>query len=85
MLDDTLKTAAKVIGAKQAAKAVEKGLAHQVYLAEDADARVTTPIRELCAQKGVAVGIAPSMAELGKACGIEVGAAAVALLIGQKG
>lgn len=79
---DALKTAKKVIGAKQATKAVEKGLASLVYLAGDADVRVTTPIRELCTQKGVEVVMVPSMGELGKACGIEVGAAAVALLMG---
>jgi len=79
---DTLKTASKAVGAKQAAKAVDKGLASLVYLAQDADARVTAPIRELCGRKGVAVETVPSMDELGKACGIEVGAAAVALLKG---
>jgi large subunit ribosomal protein L7A len=79
----TLKTAKKVIGAKQAVKAVEKGTASLVYLAEDADARVTAPIRELCAKKGVAVETVQNMGELGKACGIEVGAAAVALIKGE--
>lgn len=79
---DTLKTATKAVGAKQASKAVDKGLASLVYLAQDADARVTAPIRELCGRKGVVVQMVPSMDELGKACGIEVGAAAVALLKG---
>lgn len=79
---ETLKTAAKVIGAKQASKAVEKGLASLVFLAEDADVRVTSPIRDLCVKNGVAVEMVSSMEELGKACGIEVGAAAVARLKG---
>ncbi|MBP2645513.1 MAG: rplGB [Firmicutes bacterium] len=82
MSTDALKTAAKVIGAKQVAKAVEKGTAGLVYLAEDADARVTTPVRELCSRLGVKTVTVQSMSELGKACGIEVGAAAVALLKG---
>jgi len=77
---NALKTAPKVIGAKQVAKAVEKGVAGLVYLAEDADIRVTTPVRELCSRAGVAIKAVPSMAELGRACGIEVGAAAVALI-----
>lgn len=76
----TLKNARKVIGAKQAAKAVEKGQASLVFLAGDADSRVTAPLREACARAGVAVETAASMDELGKACGIEVGAAAVAVL-----
>ncbi len=76
----TLKDARKAVGAKQAAKAVEKGQASLVFLAEDADIRVTAPLREACARAGVKVEMAPSMGELGKACGIEVGAAAVAVI-----
>lgn len=74
----TLKNAKKVIGAKQATKAIEKGTASLVYLAGDADPRVTNPIRELCLTKHISVEVVPSMGELGRACGIEVGAAAVA-------
>ena len=36
---DGLRTAKKAIGAKQTARAVEKGLAAKVYLADDADRR----------------------------------------------
>lgn len=79
---DTLKTTKKVIGAKQTCKAIEKGLAQKVYLAKDADKRVTTPIFELCKQKGVAVETVATMDELGKACNIEVGAAAAADVMG---
>ncbi|WP_371376784.1 ribosomal L7Ae/L30e/S12e/Gadd45 family protein [Sporomusa aerivorans] len=75
-----LKTAKKAIGTKQAVRAVEKGLAAKVYLAADADRRVTAPLIQLCSQKGIQVDEASTMSELGKACGIEVGAAAVALL-----
>lgn len=74
------KTAKKAIGAKQTARAVEKGLAAKVYLADDADKRVVAPLAQLCSQKGVDVDDTSTMTELGKACGIEVGAAAVALL-----
>ncbi len=76
----TLKDARKAVGAKQAAKAVGKGQASLVFLAEDADSRVVAPLREACLRAGVAVEMVPSMAELGKACGIEVGAAAVAVI-----
>lgn len=78
MLLENLKTGKTAIGAKQTVKAIEKGLAATVFLACDADERVTLPIRNLCIQKGVPVENVPTMAELGKACGIEVGAAAVA-------
>lgn len=75
-----LKTIKKVVGAKQTVKAVEKGLAKVVYLAADADRRLVLPVNELCVREGVPVDTSLSMVELGKACGIEVGAAAVACL-----
>ncbi len=75
-----LSNKAKVVGAKQVRRAVENGSAQKVFLAADADPRVTEPISELCAQLGVAVETVPSMKELGRACGIAVGAAVTALL-----
>jgi len=75
-----LKEAKKVIGAKQVIKAVEKGLAVQVYVALDADKRITEPLLLVCQAKNIVIEQASSMSELGKACGIEVGAAAVAVL-----
>ena len=77
---ESFKTAKKAIGAKQATRAVEKGQATKVYLAADADRRVTAPLAQLCGQNEVQVENVTTMAELGKVCGIEVGAAAVALL-----
>lgn len=74
---------AKVIGTKQVNKALAKGQVHKVYLARDAESHITDPIRNLCQQKGIAVEMVDTMESLGKACGIEVGAAAVALIHGQ--
>jgi len=70
----------KVVGLKQTRKAVKEGRALLVYIAEDADPAVTVPLEELCRQMGVKVEHAPSMARLGAACNIEVGAATVAVL-----
>lgn len=75
-----LKDSKKVIGIKQVTKAVEKGTATRVWIAQDAETRLTDPLKMLCQDKKVSVETAPTMTELGKACGIEVGAAAVALL-----
>lgn len=75
-----LKNAKKVIGAKQTVKAVEKGMAAVVFLAVDADQRMLLPVREACDRENVPVDVVLTMLELGKACGIEVGAAAVACL-----
>lgn len=77
---DALKTARKTIGVKQVTKAVEKNLVQTIYIARDAEQRLVEPLRMLCSEKNVAVDTMSSMEELGEACSIEVGAAAVAVL-----
>ena len=79
MLTD-LNTPNKVVGVKQLKKALRDGSAKKVFVAQDADPKLTDPIRESCQSAGVPVEPVPTMAELGKACGIEVGAAVAALL-----
>ena len=69
-----------VVGAKQLKKAVKSGRAKVVFLAENADPAVTEPLEKLCADNFIQITWVPTMAELGRACGIEVGAAAAALL-----
>ena len=69
----------KMIGTKQAMKAVENGFADKVYVARDADVRITGKIVALCEHKGITVCYVESMSRLGKACGIDVGAAVVAV------
>ena len=77
---DALVIGKKVIGAKQTVRALEKGTAEIVYIAADADRRVVAPLLDLCRQKTIPVVDTVTMVELGKACGIDVGAAAVAVL-----
>lgn len=77
---DTLKTAKKTIGVKQVTKAVEKDLVQAIYIAEDAEERLIEQLSTLCGEKNVPIDKTSTMAELGKACSIEVGAAAVAVL-----
>ena len=43
----TLKNAKRVIGIKQVTKAVKNDLAKCVYIADDADDRVLSPLKEL--------------------------------------
>ena len=78
---ESLKDAVRVIGVKQVTKAVQKGQAEAVFLADDADGRVTEPLLHLAEEMGVSVVHVPTMQELGKACSIEVGAAAAAVLM----
>lgn len=68
------------IGTKQTKKAIEQGRASIVIVADDADSKITLSIRSMCEARGIAITHVDSMKELGKACGIEVGAATVAIL-----
>ena len=69
-----------VIGVKQTLKAVENGKAKMVLVAKDADPHITNPIKKTCDENAVVFKEVESMVELGKACGIHVGASAVAVL-----
>ncbi len=68
------------IGTKQTKKAIEQGKATQVIVADDADPQVIQPVITLCHERGIAVTHVDSMKKLGKACGIEVGAATAAIV-----
>jgi len=69
-----------VVGAKQLRKALVTRQANQVFLAENADPALTEPIEALCLQNNVKFAWVPSMVDLGHACGIDVGAAAAAVV-----
>jgi large subunit ribosomal protein L7A len=77
---DLADAARRVVGAKQTLRAVERGEAQAVYLARDADQRVVRPIKEACERAGIPLVETASMEELGRICGIAVGAAAAAVL-----
>ncbi len=75
-----LRTAHKVIGVKQSKKAIKDGAAAEVFVALDAEKRVVGPIYELCSETDTKVSEITTMAELGDAAGIDVGAAVVTVL-----
>ena len=70
----------RVVGAKQVKRAIDAGTAARVFLARDADPRITEPLNAACQEKGIPVEADASMRELGTACGIAVGSAVAALL-----
>ena len=70
----------KVVGIKQTKRAIATGKAMKVFLAKDADPKLTEPLRAMCRLADIATVDAYAMAELGKGCGIAVGTAACALL-----
>ena len=77
---EMLKALPHATGAKQVAKAVSKGRATCVFIARDAAAHITRPLKDLCAKAGVELVETATMEEIGKACSIEVGSAAAAAL-----
>lgn len=79
MLDE-LKQHSKTVGLKQSLRAVEADRVQAVYIAEDADERVLTKLLEMCRIKKIEIRRADSMKALGRACGIDVGTAVVAII-----
>lgn len=75
-----LEHGAKVAGVKQTRRALQDGRAKELFLAQDADPALTQPLAQLAQEKGIPVQWAPAMEELGRACGIAVGAAVAAAL-----
>ena len=67
-----------VVGAKQLRKALSSGRAQRVFLAENADPAITEPLAQMCRENSIPYTWVATMADLGRACGIEVGAAAAA-------
>ncbi|WP_096155984.1 MULTISPECIES: 50S ribosomal protein L7ae-like protein [Bacillus] len=69
-----------IVGTKQSVKALKAGTATEVIIAEDADAKVTYKVIQTANECKIPITKVDSMKKLGKACGIEVGAAAVAII-----
>ena len=79
-LDDLKTAGAKVVGVKQTAKALQKKTASGVYIAADAEERITAPIKAECEKQNVDGLVVESVQALGKACGIHAGASAAAVV-----
>ena len=78
---EALKQAAqRTVGVKQTEKAVKRQAAELVFIGSDADERVTGNLKELCQMNEVPCVVTESMMEIGRACGINVKAAAAAIL-----
>lgn len=70
----------KVVGTKQVTRALEAGEATAVWLADDADERITSVILYLCKKQGIEPRHVATKKELGESCRITVGAAVAAEL-----
>lgn len=68
-------------GTNETTKAVERGLAKLVLIAEDVDPpEIVAHLPLLCEEKKIPYIYVPSKAELGKAAGIEVAAASACII-----
>jgi len=69
-----------IIGTKQAAKALKQGIVKTLVVAEDVDPKVTMDLIEQAKELNIPILRVESTKKLGKACEIEVGASAVAII-----
>ena len=77
-MPNELTNSAKVVGVKQVRRALNAGRAKRLYLARDADPQITLTLAEQARDQGVEVFWLDTMKELGRDCGISVGAAVAA-------
>ena len=73
-------TKRKLVGTKRAFRALKEDQVLVCYVARDAEPRVTEPLQRQCMEKGLEIVYVDSMKQLGRYCGIDVGAAAAAIL-----
>lgn len=69
-----------VIGKKQTLRALARDEAEKIYISKDADLHVTKPIEDVCEEKNIEIIYFDNMKELGTSVGINVNAAAAAVL-----
>ncbi|MCM3125742.1 50S ribosomal protein L7ae-like protein [Mesobacillus sp. AQ2] len=68
-----------IVGSKQTVKALKAGEVIELVIAKDADTKVTANLLQAAREMNTAITYVDSMKKLGKACGIAVGASAVAI------
>jgi large subunit ribosomal protein L7A len=69
-----------VIGTKQTVKALKQGIVIEVVVAKDADHKVIAKVVNTAEEMLIPVLYVDSMKKLGKACGIDVSAATIAII-----
>lgn len=78
---DEFRSARKTVGAKQTLKAMKRNEVQKLFVATDCDEAVVAPLIRYANEHGIAVVESYTMVELGMACRIKVGAAAMGLLV----
>lgn len=75
-----LSCANKVAGAKQVKRAMNDNRVLKLFVAGNADPRVTQPLAQLAVRRGIRVELVADMRDLGAACSISVGCAVAAIV-----
>lgn len=70
----------RVVGTKQVLRALDEGKVARAYVAQDADLLLTKRVVDRCYDMDIPCTQVESMEKLGRACGIDVKAAAAGLL-----
>lgn len=64
-----------IVGVRQSMKALKNKKVSEVYMAEDSDEFIKNDFIRECTARNINITRYETMAELGKYCGIEIGAA----------
>ena len=80
MLTPLRQATARIVGVKQVLRALEEDKARTVFVALDADPFLTKRVMDGCYARNILCLEVPTAKEIGAACGIDVAAAAAAVL-----
>ena len=70
----------RVVGTKQLLRALDEGKVARAFIAKDADLLLTKRLVDRCFERNIPCTQVDTMEQLGRACGIDVKAAAAGLL-----
>ncbi len=79
-MDSDLKGQHLLIGMKQSTEAVRSGLVLKAYVASDAAPHIRQPFEELCKSQQIPMTYFDTKQQLGRTCGIDVGATCAVIL-----
>ena len=80
MLESLADADRRIVGTKQLLRALDEGKIAQAFVAGDADLLLTKRVSDRCFDMNIPCTQVESMEKLGRACGIDVKAAAAGLL-----
>ncbi len=68
-----------IIGTKQTLRAMKNSEVSEIYIATDADQKLTQPVTDLASELNIPLQYVDKKKKLGQACGIEVNTSTVAI------